>query len=86
MAENNQSGGKAFTGRTRARTPKKSVIVADRVARWVISLGGIGSIIAVSLVGLFLFYVVVPLFPVSYTHLTLPTTCTPCWCRWGAEG
>ena len=23
--------------------------------------------------------------PVSYTHLTLPTTCTPCSSRWGAE-
>ncbi len=51
-----------FTGRKRARTPKRSVLLADRVARWVIALGGIGSIVAVSLVGLFLFYVVMPLF------------------------
>ncbi len=51
-----------FTGRTRARRPKRSVLVTDRVARWVISLGGIGSIAAVSMVGLFLLYVVIPLF------------------------
>ena len=49
-------------GRRRRRTPKKSVLIADRIARWTIALGGIGSIVAVSLVGLFLFYVVVPLF------------------------
>ena len=52
----------AFTGRKRARTPKKSVLIADRVARYLIMLGGVGSIVAVSLVGLFLVYVVLPLF------------------------
>ena len=52
----------AYSGRTRARTSKRSVRIADRVARWVIGLGGVGSIVAVSLVGVFLFYVVVPLF------------------------
>lgn len=56
------NGGSVFTGRKRARTPKKTVVLADRAARWVIALGGIGSIVAVSLVGLFLFYVVLPLF------------------------
>jgi phosphate transport system permease protein len=51
-----------FTGRTRARRPKRSVLVTDRLARWVISLGGIGSIASVSMVGLFLLYVALPLF------------------------
>ncbi len=51
-----------FTGRTRARRPQRSVLVTDRLARWVISCGGIGSIAAVSMVGLFLLYVVIPLF------------------------
>lgn len=51
-----------FTGRTRARRPQRSVLVADRLARWAISFGGIGSIAAVSMVGLFLLYVVIPLF------------------------
>jgi phosphate transport system permease protein len=59
-SQKSQAG--AFSGRSRARTPRKSVLIKDRVARWVISLGGIGSIVAVSLVGLFLFYVVIPLF------------------------
>ncbi len=52
----------AFSGRSRARTARRSVLIKDRIARWVISLGGIGSIVAVSLVGLFLVYVVIPLF------------------------
>jgi len=60
--QTNESAGNVFTGRRRERRPKRSVLVADRVARWVIALGGIGSIVAVSLVGLFLFYVVLPLF------------------------
>jgi phosphate transport system permease protein len=51
-----------FTGRTRARRPQRSVLVTDRVARWVISFGGLGSIAAVSMVGLFLLYVAIPLF------------------------
>lgn len=62
MRADEEPGVRAFTGRRRERRPKPSVRVADRAARWVISLGGLGSIGAVSLVGLFLFYVVLPLF------------------------
>jgi len=62
MSRQQQPEGAAFSGRARTRTPRRSVIIKDRIARWVISLGGIGSIVAVSMVGLFLFYVVVPLF------------------------
>jgi len=62
MDQDRKQSDAVFTGRTRARTPKRSVLVADRLARWVITLGGVGSILAVSMVGLFLFYVVVPLF------------------------
>ena len=51
-----------FTGRRRERGPKRSVLVGDRVARWLITGGGIGSIVAVSLVGVFLVWVVLPLF------------------------
>ena len=74
MADQQQTGASAFSGRTRSRAPKKSVLVVDRIARWTITLGGIGSIAAVSLVGLFLFYVVVPLFLPSSTEpaSTLP--------------
>jgi phosphate transport system permease protein len=62
MAQKPDSPAKVFTGRTRSRAPKRAVLIADKVARWTITLGGIGSILAVSMVGLFLFYVVVPLF------------------------
>ncbi|MFO7652552.1 MAG: ABC transporter permease subunit [Candidatus Krumholzibacteriia bacterium] len=56
------SGGRLFTGRKRQRRPRRTVLVVDKLARWMITLGGIGSIVAVSLVGLFLVYVAVPLF------------------------
>jgi len=51
-----------FKGRERARVTPRSVRVAERTARWLISLGGIGTILAVSLIFLFLVWVVVPLF------------------------
>ncbi len=53
---------KAFTGRTRNRAPKRSVKVIDRIAQSVITLGGLGSIAAVSMVGVFLVWVAAPLF------------------------
>ena len=52
----------SFTGYRRARTPTRSVVVKDRLARFFITVEGVGSIVAVSLVGLFLVYVVIPLF------------------------
>jgi phosphate transport system permease protein len=57
-----QDRGGAFTGHRRDRVPKRSVKVGDRLARLLITMGGIGSIVAVSLVGIFLLWVVVPLF------------------------
>lgn len=60
--DRNTPAGSAFTGRSRARTPKRSVRTADKAARAVITLGGIGGIAAVSLVGIFLVYVALPLF------------------------
>lgn len=51
-----------FSGRTRQRRTRLSVRVADRVARGLISLGGLGVIIAVGFVFVFLAWVVVPLF------------------------
>ena len=62
MPDRKQTPGGAFSGRTRSRTPRKSVLIKDRIARWVISLGGVGSILAVSMVGLFLVSVAAPLF------------------------
>jgi phosphate transport system permease protein len=52
----------SFTGRERRRTTRWTVHVADRAARWLIVAGGIGTILAVSVVCIFLVYVVTPLF------------------------
>ena len=51
------------TGRPRrSRRTKRSVWLADGVARTLITLGGVGTILAVSLVCVFLVWVVIPLF------------------------
>ncbi len=52
----------SFTGRTRQRQTRRSVLWADRIAGALISIGGIGTIIAVLGVMMFLVWVVVPLF------------------------
>ncbi len=52
----------SFTGRTRRRTTRWTVHLADRAARWLIVAGGIGTILAVSVVCIFLVWVVLPLF------------------------
>ena len=53
---------KSFTGRSRQRKTTRLVRVTDILARGLITMGGIGTIIAVSLVCVLLFLVVVPLF------------------------
>ncbi len=51
-----------YSGRDRGRRTPRTVRVAEAVARWLIALGGIGTIFAVSLIFLFLVWVVLPLF------------------------
>ncbi|HTU24616.1 MAG TPA: hypothetical protein VMF30_04420, partial [Pirellulales bacterium] len=51
-----------FTGHTRRRQTRYAVHLVDRLARWLIAAGGIGTIVAVSLVCVFLLWVVLPLF------------------------
>ncbi len=51
-----------FTGRARRRKTHPWVKAGDRLARALITLGGIGTIVAVLLVGVFLLTVAVPLF------------------------
>ncbi|WP_428389875.1 ABC transporter permease subunit [Mucisphaera sp.] len=53
---------KQFTGRNRRKTTGLSTKLVDRLARVLITVGGIGTIVAVSLVAIFLAYVTVPLF------------------------
>ncbi|MFW6038985.1 MAG: ABC transporter permease subunit [bacterium] len=57
--ENRRDG---FTGRPRRRKTSTRVRIADWTARVLITFGGIGTILAVSLVCFFLVWVVVPLF------------------------
>jgi len=52
----------SFTGRARSRKTSLGTKLADKLSEIVITVGGIGTIIAVLLVGLFLFLVVAPLF------------------------
>jgi phosphate transport system permease protein len=51
-----------FSGRTRRRQTTWSVRAADRLARGLIATAGIGTVVAVGLVFVFLFAVVIPLF------------------------
>lgn len=52
----------SFTGRRRKRTTHWSVKVKDRLAHAIITIGGLGTIVAVSTVCIFLVAVVIPLF------------------------
>ena len=52
----------SFTGRARRRTTRPGVRFGDACARAVITLGGIGTIAAVLLMGVFLLGVALPLF------------------------
>ena len=52
---------KTFTGHSFSRRPRRRVLLADTIAERLITLSGIGGIVAVSLVGLFLLWVVLPL-------------------------
>ena len=54
--------GRDFTGVTRKRATSWSVAAGDRVAKILISIGGIGTIVAVLLVFAYLVSMVVPLF------------------------
>lgn len=53
---------RSVTGRGRDRRTRRRVALADAAARAVVAVGGIGIIVAVSLVCLFLVWVVIPLF------------------------
>ena len=55
-------GNATFTGRSRRRSTSSWVRSSDRIARAVITLGGIGTIVAVLAVGVFLLTVAAPLF------------------------
>ena len=51
-----------FTGRHRERKTSRGIAITDFASRWIITLGGIGTIAAVLMVAVLLFWVVWPLF------------------------
>ena len=68
---------KSFTGRTRRLTNRWAVKLADALARGMITIGGIGTIVAVLLVFVFLLYVAFPLFlPSRLEHAQVTTRST----------
>jgi phosphate transport system permease protein len=62
MSAPSNSRPKAFTGRTRRKKTSWTVKFSDVAARVLITVGGIGTIIAVCFVFIYLGYVVLPLF------------------------
>src|SRR5262249_40187471 len=68
----------SFTGRARRkRTTRFSVRFGDFAGRWVITVGGIGTILAVLTICVFLVWIVVPLFlPAS---IEPPNSFSPEW-------
>lgn len=56
------STNQSYAGRGRRKTTRLSVRIADVIAQRLIAVGGIGTIVAVSMVFVFLFFVVAPLF------------------------
>ena len=65
-----------FTGRRKRSTTRATVVLSDTIARMVITLGGLGTIAAVLLVGVFLLVVALPLFRPASIDLkqTIPFT------------
>ena len=65
-----------FTGRRKKSTTRATVVLSDTIARMVITLGGLGTIAAVLLVGVFLLVVALPLFRPASIDLkqTIPFT------------
>ncbi len=53
---------RSFTGRSRKRTTSPTIWWTDRIAKYVIGIGGIGTIVTVLLVFVFLVGVAIPLF------------------------
>ena len=58
-----------YTGRKKQTTTHATVLLSDKIARLIITLGGLATIAAVLLVGVFLFVVAIPLFQSASTEL-----------------
>ena len=60
--ETERDARQTLTGQRWSRKPRRAVLLQDGLARYLITFSGLGSIVAVMLVGLFLVWVVLPLF------------------------
>lgn len=58
-----------YTGRKKSTATRAAVLLSDKLALFVITLGGLATIAAVLLVGVFLFVVALPLFRSATTEL-----------------
>ncbi len=58
-----------YTGRKKSTATRAAVLLSDKIAHFVITLGGLATIAAVLLVGVFLFVVALPLFRSATTEL-----------------
>ena len=79
---------KSFTGHSRRRVTRFSVRLGEFLSRWIITIGGIGTIVAVILVGVFLVWVAAPLFrstPVTIGHSVPVTSPDARLLRFGAD-
>jgi phosphate transport system permease protein len=68
------SGAKAFSGRARKKKTTWSVRAGDVISRFMITVGGIGTLVAVSTVFLYLLWVALPLLKPS--EISSPSTLT----------
>ncbi|HEV3003624.1 MAG TPA: hypothetical protein VGX78_04155, partial [Pirellulales bacterium] len=66
-----------FTGRSRRRRTTWTVRAIDRLAQGLIVAGGVGTIVAVSMVCVFLAWVVLPLF--ARVSVEAPAAAAPAW-------
>nr|MDQ3332179.1 hypothetical protein [Planctomycetota bacterium] len=66
-----------FTGRARQRRTNRSVRLSDRIATGLITVGGAGTIVAVSGVCLYLLWTVLPLFAPASLDEPNPTSQSP---------
>ncbi len=79
---------KSFTGHSRRRVTRFSVRLGEFLSRWLITVGGSGTIVAVILVGVFLIWIADPLFrstPVTVSRTVSVPTPETRLLRFGAD-
>lgn len=75
--DNSNQAPRTFTGLQRKRKTRWTVLLADRVSTALITAGGIGTMVAVGMVCVFLVWVVLPLFQPA--EVSQPHSAEPAW-------